>query len=410
MVLDYGLDEFVIERLIVKKSVLILFAIASGFAVGNLYFIQPLLDIIAGDLGTTATENGWLVTAVQIGYALGIITWLPLGDVRSRKHLVPIMVTVAGLSQVAIGLSNAYLPLMVALFAVGFTTISGQILVPLTGELSDDSNRGKNVSFVVSGMIIGILGARVVSGGLADLLSWHATFIVIGGANLVTAIALYWVIPVLPAKPKVAYRNLAAGTFTLLRANPSVFGAMAINGLSMLIFSIVWTAITFLLSGPKFGLSAGAIGAWGLFGVVGALAARNAGRLIDKGKGDLASKVGWVLVAVSLVIGSFAEQSLVYLAIQLIVMDAAMQGIGVTNQTKLISMFPESRSRVNAGYVTVNFIGAAIGSAVASALWPSTGWSGLMLICAGISIAALGLWIWNRKYLNRIAAASPVGR
>jgi predicted MFS family arabinose efflux permease len=144
--------------------------------------------------------------------------------------------------------------------------------------------------------------------------------------------------------------------------------------------------------------------------VVGALAARNAGRLIDKGKGDLASKVGWVLVAVSLVIGSFAEQSLVYLAIQLIVMDAAMQGIGVTNQTKLISMFPESRSRVNAGYVTVNFIGAAIGSAVASALWPSTGWSGLMLICAGISIAALGLWVWNRKYLNRIAVASPVGR
>lgn len=385
-----------------KKSALVLFSIASGFAVGNLYFIQPLLDTIATDLGTTATENGWLVTAVQIGYAFGILTWLPLGDVKSRKHLVPIMTSVAGLSQVAIGLSTAYLPLLLALFAVGFTTISGQILVPLTGELSDDSHRGKNVSFVVSGMIIGILGARVVSGAMADLLSWHATFILIGGANLIMALALYRVIPVLPAKEKVAYKKVAAGTFVILKNHPSVLGAMAVNGLSMLIFSIVWTAITFLLSGPKFEMSSGSIGAWGLFGVVGALAARNAGRLIDKGKGDLASKVGWVLVAVSLVIGSFAEQSLIYLAIQLIVMDAAMQGIGVTNQTRLISMFPESRSRVNAGYVTVNFIGAAIGSAFATALWPLIGWSGLMLGCAAVSLGALGLWVWNRSYLNLI--------
>lgn len=397
-------SKAVIERLIVKKSVLVLFAIASGFAVGNIYFIQPLLDSIAKDLGTTATQNGWLVTAVQLGYALGITSLLPLGDVKSRKHLVPIMFTIAGLSQVAIGLSNSYLPLVIALFSVGFTTISGQILVPLTGELSDDSNRGKNVSFVVSGMITGILGARVISGALSELLTWHTTFILIGAANALMALALYRTIPATAPKPKVGYLKLVSGTFVLLRNNPSVVGAMFVNSLGLMQFSIVGTAMTFLLSGPLFGLSSGAIGLWGLFGVVGALSARNVGRLIDKGKGDQASRIGWVLVAISLVIGSFAEHSLIYLAIMLVVMDAAMQGVSVTNQTKLISMFPESRSRVNAGYVTINFIGGAIGSATATALWPVIGWSGLMLLGAGIAIAALALWTWNRRSLNLIGA------
>ena len=129
-----------------KKSTLLLFAIAGGFAVGNLYFIQPLLGEISNDLNTTASQNGWLVTAVQLGYASGIVFLLPLGDVRSRKIFVPVMVTLAGLGQIAVGASTSHLTLIIALFLVGFTTISGLILIPLTNELSDQSHRGRNVS------------------------------------------------------------------------------------------------------------------------------------------------------------------------------------------------------------------------------------------------------------------------
>lgn len=117
---------------------LLLFAIAGGLAVGNLYFIQPLLGEISADLGTSATQNGWLVTAVQLGYASGIVFLLPFGDVKSRKKFVPLMVTLAGLGQIAISLSTNFNALLLALFAVGFTTISGQILIPLTSELSDE--------------------------------------------------------------------------------------------------------------------------------------------------------------------------------------------------------------------------------------------------------------------------------
>lgn len=384
-----------------KKSMLVLFAIAGGFAVGNLYFIQPLLGQISKDLGTTAVQNGWLVTSIQLGYAAGIVLLLPLGDVRSRKKFVPVMVTLAGLGQIAIGLSSSYTTLAIALFAVGFTTISGQILVPLTGELSDDSNRGRNVSFVVSGMIIGILGARTISGLLTDLASWHVTFEIIGVANMALAWALYRVIPALEPKPQTSYPKLVAGIFTLMFKNPWVIRTMSINGIGMVIFGAMWTSITFLLAGPVYNMSTTQIGLWGLVGIVGAIGARNTGRLIDSGKAELATKIAWLATAAGMALGAMAEQSLWYLAAQLILIDAAGQAIGITNQTKLISSFPEFRSRVNAGYVTVNFLGAALGSALATSLWNSAGWAGIQLMGAGLALLGLWFWVLNRKAIAK---------
>ena len=392
-----------------NKTVRILFAIASGFAVGNLYFMQPLLGAITKDLGTTATQNGWLVTAIQLGYAAGIVLLLPIGDVRSRKHFVPLMVTLAGFGQMAVGLVPGFSALLVAVFAVGFTTISGQILVPLTGELSDDSNRGRNVAFVVSGMIIGILGARTISGLLSDVIGWHLTFVCIGLANLVLAYALYRVIPVLAPKPAIAYPRLVGGTFTLLWQNKWAWRTMAINASALVIFSAVWTSITFLLSGAPFHQTSGQIGLWGLVGIVGAIGARNTGRLIDSGKAELGAKIAWIVTTVAMVVGSFAEQSLWYLVVQLILMDAAGQAIGVTNQTRLIASFPSARSRVNAGYVMHNFLGAAAGSALASALWESAGWAGIQLMGAGLCAVALMLWELNRRTLPQPGAAAGAG-
>ncbi len=382
-----------------KKSMLLLFAIAGGLAVGNLYFIQPLLGEISADLGTSATQNGWLVTAVQLGYASGIVFLLPFGDVKSRKKFVPLMVTLAGLGQIAISLSPNFNALLLALFAVGFTTISGQILIPLTSELSDDSRRGRNVSFVVSGILIGILGARTISGVLTDLAGWHAAFAIIGVANISLALALYRAIPNLEPKPQMAYPKLVAGIFTLMASNPWALRLMITNAIGMMIFSAVWTSSTFLLSGPLFNLSTTEIGLWGLFGIIGAVGARGTGLLIDAGKAEMATKLAWIATAAGMAIGSLAEQSLVYLAIQLLLMDAALQAIGISNQTKLISSFPEARSRVNAGFVTVNFIGAAIGSAMSAVLWTSIGWFGIQLLGAVLALVALAIWSLNRRLM-----------
>jgi len=376
----------------VKKSLLNLFTVASGVAVGNLYVIQPLLGELTKDLHTTTAQNGWLVTAVQLGYATGIALVLPLGDLFDRRKMAPVLLTIAGLSLVAAGLSASYWLLFAALAVLGVTTISGQLLVPLTNELSDDASRGKNSAKVVSGMILGILLARTVSGSLTDLIGWHLALVVVGGINLALMLLMRNAIPVLPARPSQNYFALLSGAPRLLWRNPRGFGLMLVSACALFVFSTVWTSITFYFTDAPYHWSSAQIGLWGLVGAAGAFGARVVGPLLDKGYSRIISASAWLIAAVSLAIGTLANQSTWFVAIMLVVMDFGAQGIGVVNQTRLLTTFSEARSRINATYVTTNFIAAAIGSAVTSLLWPTLGWAGLMWLCAGICLVALAGW------------------
>lgn len=378
-----------------RKITLVLFAIAGGFAVGNLYFVQPLLARISEDLGTSTVHNGWLVTSVQLGYITGIMFLLPLGDVLSRKKFVPIMMTIAGLAQISIGQSTNFTWLAISFICVGVSTISGQILIPLTTELSDEKHRARNSSFVVSGMIIGILAARTISGSLSDLISWHGTFTVIGLANIVLAWTLYLNIPKLNAPEKIAYPKLVIGIFSLWKNNPWVLRVMFNNSMSMAVFSATWTSITFLLSAEPFNWSTTQIGLVGLVGIASASAASFTGRSVDRGNGDRNAMWAFGLAAMAMAIGAFSEVSLVFLVISLLIREFTGQAIAINNQTKLIAMFPGARSRVNAGYVAINFVGQAVGTTLAVSFYPSIGWAGIQWLCCGLSIIGLLFWIYN---------------
>jgi predicted MFS family arabinose efflux permease len=387
-----------------RRSLFVLFAVTSGFAVGNLYFAQPMLGAIAKDLHFGIEQSGFLITAVQIGYVLGVVLLVPLGDLFARNKLVPAMLVISGLAHFAIGASQSYSMLLVTMCLLGVSTISGQLLVPLAGELSDDSNRGRNVSTVVSGMLLGILGSRILSGTLADLIGWHFTFVVIGALNLALAYVLYVNIPVLPKPAHVSYPKLVSSVFSLQYKNPKVLLSIFVNAANFTILSAIWTSITFLLSGPPFHYPPSQIGLWGFVGIIGAVMARNTGRLIDGGKAKPAAIVAFITVMVSLVIGSYALVSLAFLVVMLILLDLVMQIIGITNQTRLISLFPKARSRINAAYVSGNFIGGAIGSAGSAVLYPILGWSGLMWLCAAISACSFVIWLaLNRKGSNLLS-------
>jgi predicted MFS family arabinose efflux permease len=270
-------------------------------------------------------------------------------------------------------------------------------LVPLTSELSDDTNRGRNVSTVFSGIILGILSSRILSGALADAVGWHYTFWIIGALNLILAYVLFLNIPILPKSDLISYPKLVSGVFSLQFKNPKVLLSILVNSATYSIFSVIWTGITYLLAVEPFNFSPTQIGTWGLVGIIGALMARNAGRLIDSGKAKPANIVAFIAVMASLIIGSFAQVSLVFLAIMLILLDMVMQIIGLNTQTKLIALFPDARSRINAAYVSGNFIGAAIGSSSTAILYPVIGWSGLMWLCTGVCASAFTVWLW----LNR---------
>jgi len=371
----------------------LVFAVASGAAVGNLYYAQPLLDMIAGDLRIGQGPAGLLVTATQVGYALGIMFIVPLGDVRNRRRMVPLMMGLSALSLAACAAAPGFVVLLCSLVAVGLTTVAGQILIPFAGDLADDSSRGKVVGIVVSGALTGILVARIVSGFIAGVAGWRVVFLCAAVLMLGLSVVLDPVNPNAPAKTAQPYRALLRSVLVLVRREPTLRLAMCYGVICMATFTIFWTALTFLLSGPPFRYSTAAIGLFSLAGLVGSIAAQGAGRLHDRGWSKRATGVFWLCAIAAWAICGFGRYSLVWLLIGIVVLDVATQGQRILNQAQIFAISAEARSRVNTAYVTGNFVGGAIGSITASALWVAGGWTAVSAAGAALSAVAFGVWL-----------------
>lgn len=379
------------------RGLTLLFAVAGGIAVGNLYWAQPVLDLIAGDLHAPTGEAGWLVTATQIGYAVGILLIVPLGDVLNRRVLVPVMLVLSALALAACALSPSFPVLLVAVTALGVTTVSGQILTPLAGDLSTDDDRGQVVGTVVSGLLVGILVSRTVSGLVADATSWRVIYGVAAVAALVLAGLLYRAIPALPPKAHLGYRSLIGSVFAVVARERTVRWTLTLGSVSFGLFTMFWTALTFLLSAPPFGYSPGVIGLFGLAGLAGALTARRAGHLHDRGWSVAATGASCLLLLVSFVVAAFGSRSVVLVLVAVVALDIAVQGINILNQARVFAVSHEARSRLNTTFVTANFLGGAVGSAAAAVLWTAGGWTAVSVAGIGLSAFALLVWALGRR-------------
>ncbi|ROQ41578.1 putative MFS family arabinose efflux permease [Frondihabitans sp. PhB188] len=380
-----------------NRRLTLLFAIAGGAAVGNLYWSQPLLDFIADDLKTDTSSAGLLVTATQIGYALGVLLFVPLGDVVNRRILVPIALLCATAALLASALAPTFAVLLVTLALVGLTTVSGQILVPLAGDLADDSSRGRVVGAVVSGILIGILVSRTVSGLIAGAAGWRAIYVVAAALALVLAVLLYFAIPRLEPRTAMRYPALIASVFSIVRRERAVRWHLVLGGISFAVFTMFWTSLTFLLSAPPFSFGVTAIGLFGLVGLAGAAAAQRAGRLSDRGLAMPTIGVTWALVLVSFVVAGLAADSVVGIVVAIVVLDVAIQGHNITVQSRMFLIDPAARSRLNTAFVTNNFICGAIGSGLATLLWAHGGWTAVTLGGAVLCGVALTVWAVGRR-------------
>src|SRR3954449_9408602 len=199
------------------RGLTILFAVAGGAAVGNLYWAQPLLDVIARDLHASPAAAGWLVTATQIGYAAGILLIVPLGDILDRHRLIPMMMLASAVALLVCAVAPSFPVLLLALAAVGVTAVSGQILTPLAGDLADDENRGRVVGTVVSGILIGILLSRTISGLVAGVAGWRVIYVLAALSPIVFAALLHRAIPPLAPKTRMPYAALIGSVGAMLR-------------------------------------------------------------------------------------------------------------------------------------------------------------------------------------------------
>ena len=385
--------------IVMTKFLAILFAICSGLAIGNLYWAQPLLVQIMDGFGLPAANGGLLVTATQIGYAMGILFILPLGDFVRRKRMIALVMVLSVLALVSCAISPSFIILSLSLFSMGIVTISGQIILPLAGDLSREDERGHIVGIVSSGITTGILFSRFASGIIAGFWGWRSVYVIAAALNLVMVLVMIYVLPEIPAKNKFkSYGKLLASVFTTFKNHRSLPNILLHSGLIFgLIFNIFWTSLTFLLSAEPFNYNTFQIGLVSLAGLAAAVFGVGIGKLQDKGLSIPALGAFIVVCLVSMVCGFAFSDSIVAIVIVAAVLSVAVQGVSVLTQTRLFNLSQGERSRLNTVFVVNNFIFGAIGSALASLLWSLGGWSYVMMAASAVSVAALIVWLFSRS-------------
>lgn len=378
-----------------------LLSAAAGLAIGNLYWAQPLLAEIAADLGVSTADCGLLVTATQVGYAIGVLLVVPLGDVLDRKKMVPAVMAASVAALAACAFAPGFSVLAAALALLGLTTVSGQVIVPLSSELAGPSERGRIVGIVSAGITGGILAARALSGLAAAVVGWRGMYAVAAVANLVMVIVLDRKLPDLPKRKSVSYPKLIGGVFTTVVRIPGVPRVMAMSGLAFgVAFNLFWNGVTYLLSAEPFSMSPFQIGLVSLAGVTGAVCSIWAGRFQDAGRGIPATGAFLVLCAASMAIALPAKTHVAVIVSVAAVYSFAIQGVGVLNQARLLSFAPDRASRLNTAFVVNNFICAAVGSALSSALWIAWGWSGIALGAFVACSLATAVWACSRHAIR----------
>ena len=387
------------NEIVMTKFLAILFAVCSGLAIGNLYWAQPLLVQIMDGFGLPAANGGLLVTATQIGYAMGILFILPLGDFVRRKRMITLVMVLSVLALVSCAISPSFIILSLSLFSMGIVTISGQIILPLAGDLSREDERGHIVGIVSSGITTGILFSRFASGIIAGFWGWRSVYVIAAALNLVMVLVMIYVLPEIPAKNKFkSYGKLLASVFTTFKNHRSLPNILLHSGLIFgLIFNIFWTSLTFLLSAEPFNYNTFQIGLVSLAGLAAAVFGVGIGKLQDKGLSIPALGAFIVVCLVSMVCGFAFSDSIVAIVIVAAVLSVAVQGVSVLTQTRLFNLSQGERSRLNTVFVVNNFIFGAVGSALASLLWSLGGWSYVMMAASAVSVAALIVWLFSRS-------------
>jgi predicted MFS family arabinose efflux permease len=369
----------------------VVLAIAGAAAVANLYYNQPLLSQMANDLGVSTQAIGLVTTLTQLGYALGIFLFVPLGDIRDKKGLILALLGLVVIALVATAFACNLPWLYLAALATGLFAVVPQVITPLAAQLASDQQRGQVLGTVVGGLLLGILLARTVAGFIGQWLGWRSMFLVAAGVMVVVGLALSASLPRVKASPKLPYRELLFSVVAVAWRFATLRWVAASGALLFGAFSAFWTTLTFFLSGSSYHLQAAQVGLFGLFGAAGALAAPLIGRWGDRARRTTLIKITIVISLAGYLILAFCSGRLWGIALGTILLDMGIQGSQVSNQTLIYGLDPEARSRINSVFVVSNFVGAALGSFLGTLAWNSFGWIGPCMVGILMLVSALGV-------------------
>lgn len=378
------------DRLSTQRSPLILIlAIACGITIANLYYNQPLLVLLAADFNTSARAVGLIPTLTQVGYALGILLLVPMGDLWERRRLIVVMMVLTAVTLAFAACSPSLSWLIVASFMIGVTTIAAQVIIPFSTLLVRPHERGKAVGMLMSGVFVGILLARTVSGFVGEHLGWRAMYWIASGLMLLLAGAMAKVLPRSQPKLRTSYGGLMRSLIHLIKTEPRLQRASLIGAMTFGSFSAFWSTLAFLLEQPPYHYGSDVVGLFGLVGIAGAAVAPIAGKISDARSPRFAVGMGLITTIFSFVLLWAFGYHLWGLVVGVVVMDLGVQATQISNQTSIYQLPTEIHSRLNAVYIMFYFVGGALGSFLGAFAWSNFGWSGVCVLSLGLLAIAL---------------------
>lgn len=373
------------------------FALGCGLTAANLYYAQPLIGLIAPDIGLSDTLAGFVVTFTQIGYGLALLLIAPLGDKVENRRLVMVTLLAAALALAGMGFTAHPVPFLAAAFLIGLTSVGAQLLVPFAAHLAPDHRRGRIIGNIMSGLMLGILLARPLSSALTSLLGWRAVFGIMAVMMVVLAVLLGILLPKRQPATQLSYGGILRSMVGLLRGNHVLQRRSAYHVPLFCAFSLFWTSVPLLLAG-EFGLTQRGIALFALAGAAGAVAAPIAGRWADRGWSRFTTGLAMTMVALSFPLAWLAAEirSLPLLVLAGITLDFGVQANLVTGQRALFAQAAEARSRLNGIYIASFFFGGAAGSVLASVTFTHGGWTATTL--TGLALPLLSLLFFATEF------------
>lgn len=386
------------------RSLVWLFAIASGLSVANVYYAQPLLDALARDFAISPAAVGGVITATQIGCALALMLLVPLGDRVDRRRLMAVQLLALTIALAAVGMAGSAPVLLAGMLAVGLLgTAMTQGLIAYAASAAAPHEQGRVVGVAQGGVFIGLLLARIFAGGVSDLAGWRGVYLCAAFLMLAIAVPLWRRLPALPpVSSALRYPQLIASMLTLLRQEKvlQVRGVLAL--LMFAAFNIFWSALVLPLSAPPYNFPHTIIGAFGLAGVAGALAATRAGQWADRGHAQRTSAAALALLLLAWWPLSLMEWSLWALVIGIVLLDLGGQALHVTSQSLIFRTRPEAHSRLVGLYMLFYATGSGIGAIGTTVTYAHAGWQGVCLLGAAVSLLALLFWAMTLQRMTAI--------
>ena len=352
-------------------------AVACGLAVANLYYAQPLLHTLAKSFGSSEGTAGLIVTMTQLGYVIGLALIVPLGDLLERRRLITVVSSGTAVALMGAALSPGVGSFLLASLAIGLTAVAAQVLVPFAAVLAADEQRGAVIGRIMSGLLLGILLARTVSGVIADIFGWRAVFGLATVVMIVQSAVLWRMLPQSRGEIRLSYPALIGSVLRLFRDEPLLRRRIVYGSLGFAAFSVFWTALAFLLARPPYGYSDAIIGLFGLVGIAGALSASFAGVIHDHGGTRPGTGGLLALIVLAFAIMGVYSTHLTAIITGVVLLDIGQQGTHILNQSVIYTLNHEARSRITTAYMTCFFFGGVIGSASSGYVFELDGWPGV---------------------------------